>query len=62
LKCVKKESDETREHLGTLFESESLKDRETYDYFAGNYEVLGKKVTKFTQVAGKGYLGPKTRI
>lgn len=54
--------DETREHLDTLFESKSLKDKETYDYFAGNYEVLGKKVTKFTQAVEEGHLGPKTRI
>jgi len=54
--------DETREHLDTLFESKSLKDKETYDYFAGNYEILGKKVTKFTQAVEEGHLGPKARI
>jgi four helix bundle protein len=54
--------DETREHLDLLFETESLKDKEGYDYFTGRYEELGKKLTKFIQAVEAGHLKPKTRI
>lgn len=54
--------DETQEHLDTLFETESLKDKESYDYFVSNYEILGKKLTKFIQAIEQGHLAPKDRI
>lgn len=54
--------DETQEHLDTLFETESLKDKESYDYFVSNYEILGKKLTKFIQAVELSHLAPKTRI
>ena len=54
--------DETQEHLDTLFETESLKDKESFDYFVSNYDVLGKKMTKFIQAVEQGHLAPKARI
>ena len=53
--------DETREHLDILFETESLKDKKSYDYFVSNYDVLGKKLTKFIQAIEQGHLAPKVR-
>jgi len=40
-------NDETMDHLETLFETESLKDRELYDQLHGKIELLGKKLNLF---------------
>lgn len=48
--------DETREHLNILFETESLKDRECYEYFIAEYDKLGKQLTRFIQVIESGHL------
>ena len=37
-------NDETIDHLETLFETESLKNKELYDSLHGRSEVLGKKL------------------
>ena len=41
--------DETREHLDTLFETESLKDKSTYDELSKTLEELGRKLNRFLQ-------------
>jgi len=56
--------DETREHLDILFESDSLKDKETYKYFSAEYDKLGKQLTRFIQAVENGHLTlkPVSRI
>lgn len=43
------ECDETIVHLDFLFETESLKDRLTYDDLKGKYDLLSKRINKFIQ-------------
>lgn len=43
------ECDETREHLGLLFETKSLSDQSLYAELATGYEVLGKMLYRFRQ-------------
>ncbi|MES1217545.1 MAG: four helix bundle protein [Bacteroidota bacterium] len=43
------ECDETIVHLDFLFETESLKNAETYGTLKQEYEVLSKKINKFIQ-------------
>lgn len=54
--------DETREHLDLIFETDSLKDKQAYDYFIEEYDHLGKMLTKFIQSVEEGHLTHKTRI
>ena len=51
--------DETREHLYTLFETKSLKDKNNYTYFFEEYDHLGRMITNFIKSVE---LGHKTRI
>jgi len=43
------ECDETIVHLDFLFETESLKDENKYNRLKKDYDLLSKKITKFTQ-------------
>jgi len=40
-------NDETIDHLETLFETESLKDKSLYEDLHNRLEILGKKLNKF---------------
>jgi four helix bundle protein len=42
-------NDETIDHLETLFETESLKNKELYDDLHNKLELLGKKINLFIQ-------------
>lgn len=42
-------NDETIDHLETLFETGSLKNKTLYDDLHGSLEVLGKKLNLFIQ-------------
>ena len=52
-------NDETIDHLETLFETESLKDKELYERIHKKLEVLGKKLNLFIQSVEKGHLSEK---
>lgn len=43
------ECDETIVHLDFLFETESLKDKASYDKIRNEYDFLSKKINKFIQ-------------
>ena len=43
------ECDETIVHLDFLFETESLKEKVTYNSTRRDYELLSKKINKFIQ-------------
>jgi len=43
------ECDETMVHLDFLFETQSLKDKDCYQKFRTEYEMLSKKINKFIQ-------------
>jgi len=43
------ECDETIVHLDFLFETQSLKDKDCYQKFHKEYDVLSKKINKFIQ-------------
>ncbi|KPJ69238.1 MAG: hypothetical protein AMJ45_00785 [Syntrophobacter sp. DG_60] len=51
--------DETRDHLDTLFETKSLKDKDKHGYFCEEYDHLGEMITNFIKSVE---LGHKTRI
>ena len=44
--------DETREHLEILFETGSIKDRESFTYFLDEYSKLGRKINSILRLAG----------
>ncbi|MEW6008551.1 MAG: four helix bundle protein [Candidatus Omnitrophota bacterium] len=44
---------ETIEHLEILFETGSLKDRDKFNYFLKQYDILGRKLNKFIQAIEK---------
>ena len=46
-------NDETIDHLETLYETDSLKDKELYEILHDRIEILGKKLNKFIQAVGK---------
>lgn len=48
-------NDETIDHLETLFETESLTDKELYETIHDKLEVLGKKLNLFIQSVEKGH-------
>jgi four helix bundle protein len=48
-------NDETVDHLETLFETESLTDKEMYETIHDKLEVLGKKLNLFIQSVEKGH-------
>ena len=43
------ECDETIVHLDFLFDTQSLKDKDTYERFHSEYEILSKKINKYIQ-------------
>ena len=47
--------DESREHLDTLFETKSLKDKNNYTYFFKEYDHLGRMITNFIKSVGYGH-------
>ena len=51
--------DETRDHLDTLYETESLGDKEKYKYFCQEYDHLGRMISNFIKSVQSGH---KTRI
>ncbi len=51
--------DETRDHLDTLDETESLRDTEKYKYFCEEYDHLGRMISNFIKSVQGGH---KTRI
>jgi four helix bundle protein len=53
--------DETIDHLDTLLETKSLKDRDKYDYFYEEYDHLGRMITNFIRSVEFGHK-TKTRI
>ena len=47
--------DETADHLDTLYETKSLKDKEKYEYFCEKYDHLGRMITRFIQSLESGH-------
>ena len=45
-------NDETIDHLETLYETDSLKEKELYENLHARIEILGKKLNKFIQAIG----------
>src|SRR4030095_7518156 len=43
------ECDETMVHLDFLFDTQSLKDKDSYERFHSEYEILSKKINKYIQ-------------
>ena len=52
-------NDETIDHLETLFETESLTDKELYDDIHKKLEVLGKKLNLFIKAVEAGHKSEK---
>jgi len=52
-------NDETIDHLETLFETESLTDKELYETIHDKLEVLGKKLNLFIQSVERSHASPK---
>ena len=48
-------NDETNDHLETLFETESLTDKELYETIHDKLEVVGKKLNLFIQSVERGH-------
>jgi four helix bundle protein len=51
--------DETTDHLETLFETGSLKDKPTYDHLHARLDLLGKKLNLFLQSVERGHRSEK---
>lgn len=52
-------NDETLDHLETLFETESLKDKGFYEMLHSKVEMLGKKINRFLQAVQNEHLSDK---
>ena len=52
-------NDETIDHLGTLFETGSLKNEMLYEDLHNGLNTLGKKINMFTQSVERGHLTGK---
>lgn len=52
-------NDETTDHLETLFETESLKNKSLYQNIHERLEILGKKLNMFIQSVGKKHISEK---
>jgi four helix bundle protein len=52
-------TDETIDHLETLFETESLKDKELFENLLKKSNLLGKKLIKFLESVEKQHLSKK---
>ncbi len=46
---------ETIEHLNLLFKTNSLKDKNKYEYFSEEYDKLGRKLNKFINALRKSH-------
>ncbi|MFQ5583199.1 MAG: four helix bundle protein [Calditrichia bacterium] len=53
------ECDETQVHLEILFETNSLKNKEKYEYFRGEYQTLARKINRFYQSVQTKHISPK---
>jgi four helix bundle protein len=51
--------DETLDHLFTLYETRSLRDREKYEHFCQEYDHLGRMINNFIKSVENGH---KSRI
>jgi len=47
--------DETSEHLVTLYETNSLKDKKMYEYFLEEYNHLGRMINNFIKTVEKNH-------
>ena len=52
-------TDETVDHLETLFETESLRDEKLYKNLHKRVNVLGKKLIRFQEAVEKGHMSEK---
>jgi four helix bundle protein len=52
-------TDETIDHLETLFETESLKDEKLYKNLHKRLNLLGKKVIRFQEAVERGHISEK---
>lgn len=52
-------NDETIDHLETLFETESLKDKELYRTLHDRLELLGRKLNMFIQSVNRDHMSKK---
>ncbi len=52
-------NDETIDHLETLFDTESLVDKELYDILHQRLEIVGKKLNNFIKAVENGHLSEK---
>ena len=52
-------NDETMDHLETLFETKSLKNKLIYDDIHNRLEILGKKLNLFVQAVEKKHISEK---
>lgn len=48
--------DETREHLEILFETGSLRGKDTFEYFLEKYDELGRKLNNFIKAVNSGHM------
>ena len=48
--------DETREHLEILFETGSLENEGSFEYFLDKYDELGRKVNNFIKAVDAGHM------
>ena len=48
--------DETREHLEILFDTGSFETRESFEYFLGKYDELGRKINNFIKAVDSGHM------
>jgi len=47
--------DETRDHLENLYDTHSLKDKNSFDYFNNEYDLLGRKIRTFMKSVESGH-------
>jgi len=52
-------TDETTDHLDTLFETQSLKDEQLYHALSTRLKTLGKKLNKFIQSVNRDHISEK---
>jgi four helix bundle protein len=47
--------DETRDHLDTLHDTKSLKNKQLYEHFCDQYDILGRKIRRFLNSVESGH-------
>ena len=47
--------DETRDHLDTLCDTKSLKDKKLYEFSYNNHDILGRKIRTFMKSVKSGH-------